>query len=69
MTGNYTSPFDDLLAENQKQLDDVLGGTSSALPTATEVSPAATIAEPQPIISGPKTVAGTVNGVPFRLTV
>ena len=78
MTGKYASPIDDLLAENRKQMDDVLGGTSGARLTQTETLPAATVtaatvSEPQPVAAGvktdAKTVAGTANGVPFRLTV
>jgi len=76
MSGKYSSPFDDLLASNQKQMDDVLGGSSgSYAPRARAATASAptplTAAEPE--ITSDSTsdgiVSGTANGIPFSLKV
>ncbi|MBT3702426.1 MAG: hypothetical protein HOH26_10350 [Alphaproteobacteria bacterium] len=84
MSGKYSSPFDDLLASNQKQMDDVLGGSSrsystrsaAATPMATPTATPTVTATPGPATSqgtsdstGDGTISGTANGIPFSLKI
>jgi hypothetical protein len=70
MTGKYTSPFDDLLASNQKQLDDVLGGASQAFTARPKIpTAAAPPAENSVDSDNPSVIKGTSNGIPFQLKV
>jgi hypothetical protein len=73
MSGKYTSPFDDLLASNQKQMDDVLGGSSGSYsPRASATTPTAPTSAMSQNTSEPAgdgTISGTANGIPFSLKV
>ena len=77
MPSSYASLFDDLLASNKQQMDEIMGGTASS-PTAHAPSAVAakddgaarTTTETTATNSRqPETLSGTANGVPFRITV
>jgi hypothetical protein len=74
MSGKYTSPFDDLLASNQQQINDVMGGPSKAFATQTSTSSSAGTPPPQQTSSQSGTtdssvINGTADGIPFSLKI
>ena len=76
MSGKYTSPFDELLASNQKQMDTVLGERSYTPPPRVEAPSISAAPPPAPVHNpstgvGPagKVLSGTVKGIPFQVKV
>jgi len=69
MSGKYASPFDALLADNKAQMDNVLGGASTAFASRPQ-SPKPAASPATPASDGDGTVlSGTAGGVPFQLKV
>ncbi|MBT4020410.1 MAG: hypothetical protein HOE62_20835 [Alphaproteobacteria bacterium] len=69
MSGKYSSPFDDLLASNQKQMDDVLGGPGRSYAPRPAAPTSVTASPPPSDNTGGNTISGTANGIPFSLKV
>jgi hypothetical protein len=67
MSGKYTSAFDDMLANNEKQMNDVLGVSSTLPRQSTAAAPAPTPAPDKSQVATGDTVSGTANGIPFTL--
>ncbi|MBT3788993.1 MAG: hypothetical protein HN725_16110 [Alphaproteobacteria bacterium] len=67
MSGKYTSAFDDMLASNEKQMNDVLGVSPASRhqskPVAAEQAPVPDTSR----AATSDTVSGTANGIPFTL--
>jgi len=75
MPSSYASPFDDLLANNEKQMDEVMGGSSNTFskpvehPVAGKRPSRSMPQEQSRDPAGPATISGTANGVTFTLRV
>ena len=75
MPSSYASLFDDLLASNEKQMNEVMGGASNAFPTPpgtqqrNERSPHSMKNETATEAAETTIISGTANGVAFKLTV
>jgi hypothetical protein len=73
MPSSYASLFDDLLANNEKQMKEIMGGESTRSVTRPKTSLRAEQASRSTKKESPSghaessTISGTANGVPFKL--